>query len=41
MGSLDIRAEINYIRDLTSQAKIGYVGHSEGTIQMFYALAKD
>ena len=41
MGSLDIRAEIQYILKVTGKAKIGYVGHSEGTIQMFYALAQD
>ena len=39
MGLSDLSAEVEYIRISTGVRKIGYVGHSEGTIQMFFSLA--
>ena len=41
MGLGDLPAVIDYIRLVTDQPKIAYIGHSQGTTQMFYALAKD
>ena len=32
-------ASIDYVRDFTGQEKVSYMGHSQGTSQMFYALA--
>lgn len=37
MGLYDVPAEIEHIKKLTGQSKISYVGHSEGTTQMFMA----
>lgn len=37
MASLDIPAMVNYVIDTTGYSSLGYVGHSEGTIQMFAA----
>ncbi len=31
MGTYDITAEIQYILDQTKQAKVAYIGHSQGT----------
>lgn len=39
MGEYDIPAALNYIEMITKQQKIAYIGHSQGTTQMFYALA--
>lgn len=39
MADYDLPAVFTYINSVTSQ-KIHYVGHSQGTIQMFIALAK-
>jgi lysosomal acid lipase/cholesteryl ester hydrolase len=39
MAIYDLPAFIDYIRTTTGVAKIGYVGYSEGTTQMFMALA--
>ena len=33
-----MRNQIQYIKKQTGAPKVGYVGHSEGTIQMFFAL---
>ena len=38
MGKFDIKANIDYILKVTNQAKLTYVGHSQGTSQMFAAL---
>ena len=35
MGLKDLPAEIDFILSKTGQATLGYVGHSEGTTQMF------
>lgn len=37
MGLHDVPAEIEHIKKVTGQSKISYVGHSEGTTQMFMA----
>lgn len=37
MASLDIPAMINYVLTTTNYSTLSYVGHSEGTIQMFAA----
>jgi pimeloyl-ACP methyl ester carboxylesterase len=37
MASYDVPAMINYVTDLTGYPTVGWVGHSEGTIQMFAA----
>ena len=40
MGDYDIPAELKYIRALTGKNKITYVGYSEGSTQLVYALSK-
>ena len=39
LGKYDLPAEIDYILKETGNQKIAYVGHSQGTSQMFSALA--
>lgn len=39
MGDFDIPAVTEYIIQKTGQPKVAYVGHSQGTTQLFYALA--
>ena len=39
MGDYDLPAIIDYILEYTSAPKLAYIGHSQGTTQMFYALA--
>eukprot|EP00347_Sterkiella_histriomuscorum_P002909 403366326 len=39
MGDFDIPAMIQYVLNVTNQEKLAYAGHSQGTTQMFYALA--
>jgi pimeloyl-ACP methyl ester carboxylesterase len=41
MGDYDIPASIDYVRKVTGQEKVTYVGHSQGTTQMFSALASN
>lgn len=40
MGKYDLFAQIKYIKKVTGVSKLGYVGYSQGTLQMFYALAE-
>ena len=40
MGEYDAKANINYILAANPYPKVAYVGHSQGTSQMFYALAE-
>jgi len=40
MGDHDAPAMIDYVRKLTRNRKLTYIGHSQGTIQMFYQLSK-
>ena len=39
MGDIDAPAQIDYILEKTGQKKLTYLGHSQGTTQMFYGLA--
>src|SRR3990167_4946152 len=39
MGQYDVKANIQLILGVTGQAKLTYVGHSQGTSQMFAALS--
>lgn len=39
MGEYDLPSQLNYIKKITGQEKVTYVGHSQGTSQMFSALA--
>jgi lysosomal acid lipase/cholesteryl ester hydrolase len=41
MGEFDITAEIDYVLKVSKQQKLAYIGHSQGTSQMFYGLAKN
>lgn len=41
MGEYDVAAMVNKIYSLTWKSKISYVGHSQGTTQMFSALAEN
>ena len=40
MGQYDVKANIEYITRITGQEKLTYVGHSQGTSQMFAALSR-
>lgn len=40
MGRYDIPAEVDYVLKHTGQAKLSYVGHSQGTTQLFAGLAE-
>lgn len=40
MGDYDAPAQIDFVRKHTGVDKVTYVGHSQGTTQMFYQLAK-
>jgi len=40
MGTYDIPADLNYITNLTKVPKVTYIGHSQGTTQMFYGLSE-
>lgn len=39
LGKYDAPAQIDFVRQLTGKDKIGYIGHSQGTTQMFSALS--
>mmetsp|Transcript_7244 Transcript_7244/g.6365 ORF Transcript_7244/g.6365 Transcript_7244/m.6365 type:complete len:80 (-) Transcript_7244:578-817(-) len=39
MGLYDLPAEIDYILEKTGQSQLSYMGHSEGTTQMFIGLS--
>jgi pimeloyl-ACP methyl ester carboxylesterase len=38
MGIYDLPAMIDYVRDQSKQEKVSYIGHSQGTTEMFLAL---
>ena len=40
MGTGDLPTWIDYILEETHQEKIAYIGHSQGTSQMFYGLSE-
>jgi len=39
MGQYDVPANLKYVSETTGVAKIPYIGHSQGTSQMFAALS--
>ena len=39
MGDGDITTEIEYVLKVTKQEKLAYIGHSQGTSQMYWALS--
>lgn len=41
MGEFDQRALWEYVQQKTGEEKIFYIGHSQGTAQMFAAMATD
>ena len=41
MGYFDSPALFNYVEQVTGQKKVAYIGHSQGTTQMFAAIARD
>uniref|UniRef100_A0A7S3I9Z9 Lipase n=1 Tax=Fabrea salina TaxID=342563 RepID=A0A7S3I9Z9_9CILI len=41
MAEFDIPASINYVLKATGHEKLSYVGHSQGTLQMFAHLSED
>ena len=41
MGTYDLPAVIDTIQDKTGGQKVAYIGHSQGTTQMFSALSED
>ena len=41
MGKYDATAQIDYVRNNTNNHKVAYVGHSQGTTQMFSALSEN
>ena len=40
MAKYDAPNQIDYVRDITGKDKVSYMGHSQGTTQMFTALAE-
>lgn len=41
LGDFDAPAQIDFVREKTGAEKLTYIGHSQGTTQMFYGLATD
>jgi pimeloyl-ACP methyl ester carboxylesterase len=39
MGQYDAPAQVDYVRNYTSSDKVTYIGHSQGTSQMFSAMS--
>jgi len=39
MGEFDIPASVGYVLDITGHSKLTYIGHSQGTLQMFTLLS--
>lgn len=39
MGIHDAPAQVDYVRQKTNTEKVTFIGHSQGTSQMFYALS--
>jgi len=39
MGDLDITTEIDYALKVSGEKKLAYIGHSQGTTQMYYGLS--
>ena len=41
LGKYDAPAQIDFVRHKTGQDKVTWIGHSQGTTQMFTALAEN
>jgi pimeloyl-ACP methyl ester carboxylesterase len=41
MGLYDAPAQVDYVRKVSGRDKITYIGHSQGTTQMFFAISRD
>jgi pimeloyl-ACP methyl ester carboxylesterase len=41
MGEFDAPAQIEMALQVSGQKKVTYIGHSQGTTQMFHALSKN
>lgn len=41
LGDYDLPTQIDKVLELTGKSSLSYIGHSQGTSQMFYALAKN
>ena len=39
LGDFDMPAQVDFVREKTRAKKITYIGHSQGTTQMFYGLS--
>ena len=40
MGTYDLPAELDFVAMTTGVDKIAYIGHSQGTAQMYFGLAE-
>lgn len=40
LGQYDLPAQINFVTNFTNVKKLSYIGHSQGTSQMFSALSQ-
>ena len=41
LGQYDVPAMVKYVLNVTENQNLSYIGHSQGTTQMFYALTLD
>jgi lysosomal acid lipase/cholesteryl ester hydrolase len=41
MGKHDAPAQVDFVRSQTASDKIAFIGHSQGTTQMFYGISDD
>ena len=41
LGQYDLPAQVGMVLERTGQSKLTYIGHSQGTSQMFYALSSN
>ena len=39
MGEYDAPAQVDFVREHTGAEKLTYIGHSQGTSQMFYGIS--
>lgn len=39
LGEFDLKTQIDHVLNQTNQEKLTYIGHSQGTTQMFYGLS--
>ena len=41
MGTYDLKSVLTFVTDTTGYEKVAYVGHSQGTTELYYALSED